>query len=449
MSLKEIINGLPAGATEPIVEQRFTPDFIQALGFDRNGMVPQFDTGAGPVDHAARVSVGRDVFIETRQNPYLYVEVKGHDSILVEGHRDYVRALSQLKRYLLAPNSETVQWGILTNSLRAQLFRKHGKVIYPATPCLDCSDIDEVVQIFKSRIESPDRGLTVAVYNNKGGVGKTTTTINLAAALTLLGKKVLAIDFDPNQQDLGDALNLPASQGQMWEVLANKGADIHSSITTYRYKTPRGNREFSFDLILSDAKMASDPELDEVKLRQHVRPNDLLKALKSIKQSEYDYIFIDVPPNWRIFSQRAVCAADVVLMPVRHDNLHSIQNAGAAITDLLPQVQDERRKLGDSGPIALPVFLNSWPSNVSQSQADVMHDAIARVIKEAKRDKNFNLLPFFYPKWTRSKRNMDIVKIRYMAHIAKADFHHVPATFCFKAAFDQYSNFAEEYFLWG
>ncbi|MEO1390267.1 MAG: AAA family ATPase [Cyanobacteria bacterium J06634_6] len=287
----------------------------------------------------------------------------------------------------------------------------------------------------------------VAGYNNKGGVGKTTTTLNLAAALALLGKKVLAIDFDPNQQDLGDALNLPASQGQMWEVLANKNSDIHSSITTYRYKAPRGNREVSFDLILSDADMASD--VDEVELRQHVKPHALLRALGTIKRSEYDYIFIDVPPNWRIFSQRAVHAADVVLMPVRHDNLHSIQNAGMAIIDLLPQMQEERRRLGDAGPIALPVFLNSWPSNVSQSQADVMHDAIARVITEAKKEKNFNLLPFFYPKWTRSKRNKEIVTIRYMAHIAKADFHHVPATFCFKAAFEQYRNFAEEYFLWG
>ncbi|MEO1391181.1 MAG: ParA family protein, partial [Cyanobacteria bacterium J06634_6] len=154
MSLQTVIDSLPPNAQEPIVEQRFTPAFIQALGFELNEMVPQFDTGKGPVDHAARANTGDDVFIETQTDPYLYVEVKGHNSVLAEGHRDYINALAQLKRYLLAPNSESVQWGILTNSLRAQLFRKHGRVIYPATPCLDCSDIDKVVQVFKERIET-------------------------------------------------------------------------------------------------------------------------------------------------------------------------------------------------------------------------------------------------------------------------------------------------------
>ena len=447
MGLQSVIEALPKGATEPIVEQRFTPAFIQALGFSADEMVPQFDTGAGPVDHAARGNSEGDQFIETRQNPYLYVEVKGHDSNLTEGHRDYVRALTQLKRYLLAPNSESVQWGILTNSLHAQLFRKHGKVIHPVTPCLDCSEINKIVKAFRKRIEATSRALTVAIYNNKGGVGKTTTTLNLAAALTLLGKRVLAIDFDPNQQDLGDALNLPASQGQMWQMLTDKNADVHDSITTYKYKAPRGNREFCFDLILSDADMAS--RIDEVKLRQEVKDHALLRALNAVKQSEYDYILIDVPPNWRIFSQRAVYAADVVLMPARHDNLHSLQNAGMAITDLLPQIQAERRRvIGDSGPVALPIFLNGWPSNVSHSQADIMHQAIVQVLKTGKK-KGFNLQPYFYPKWTRSRRSVEITKIRYMAHIAKADFLHVPAAFCFKVAFEQYRNFVGEYFLWG
>ncbi|MEA5464281.1 AAA family ATPase [Leptothoe sp. PORK10 BA2] len=446
MGLQAVIEALPTGATEPIVEQRFTPAFIEALGFNADEMVPQFNTGAGPVDHAARANSEDNFFIQTRQNPYLYIEVKGHDSNLTEGHPDYLRTLTQLKRYLLAPNSESVQWGIITNSLHAQLFRKHGKVIYPVTPCLDCTEINKVIQDFRRRIEATPRALTVAVYNNKGGVGKTTTTLNLAAALTLLGKRVLIIDFNPNQQDLGDALNLPASQGQMWRMLTDKNADVHDSITTYTYKAPRSNREFHFDIILSDSDMVS--QIDEVKLRQEVKAHALLRALAPVKQNEYDYILIDAPTNWRIFSQQAVYAADVVLMPARHDDLHSLQNAGTAITDLFPQIQSERRRIGDAGPVPLPIFLNGWPSNVSPSQTDIMRQAIVQVLKTAQK-KGFNLQPYFYPKWTRSRRNEEIAKIRYMAHVAKADFLHVPAAFCFKVAFEQYRNFAREYFLWG
>ncbi|MGD1856312.1 MAG: AAA family ATPase [Leptolyngbyaceae cyanobacterium] len=447
MSLETVIAELPDKAEESIVEQRFSPAFIKALGFNQDEMIPSFDTkGGGRVDHAVRKSTEKDQFIDTRQNPYLYIEAKGRDKDLTEGQRHYLKGLDQLKSYLLAPNSKSVQWGILTNSINAQLFRKHGKTVYPVTPCLECTDIDKVVQIFRKHIEAPARALTVAIYNNKGGVGKTTTTINLAAALTLLGKRVLAIDFDPNQQDLRDALDLPPSQGRMLDMLTEK-IDARDSITSYEYEFPRASRKASFDLILADQGRGSDDGFDEIKLTQMLRRNILLKVLQPLKQSEYDYIFIDVPPNWRIFSQRAVYAADVVLMPARHDNLHSLQNAGMAITELLPQVQALRQQQNAYGPIALPVFLNGLPSKISKYQANLMHQAIGKVIAKGESD-GFNLKPYFYPKWTAGVRSLEMRRIRYMAHIASSDFQHRPAAFCYKVAFDQYRTFAKDYFLW-
>ncbi len=444
--LKQAIQSLPQNAPEPVVSARFVPVLLRALGFDLSETVPQFETGQGPVDYAARRSSKHDRFIDTRTQPFLYVEVKGQERTLTGQHPHYTKTLVQLKRYLLAPNSESVQWGVMTNSRHAQLFRKHGKVVYPVTPCLDCSDIEQVISTFRRHIATPPRALTVAVYNNKGGVGKTTTTINLAAALTVLGKSVLAIDFDPNQQDLGDSLGMPSVKGgTLLEALSRKSASIQDSIQTYTYKHPKAPRGFAFDVILSDASMAS--EIDEVKLRQKVRPDALLRALEAVKDN-YDYILIDAPPNWRIFSQRAVYAADVVLMPAKHDNLHSFQNAAMAITELLPQVQEEHIKDGGAGPTALPVFLNSAPSSISHVQSEMMHQAIVKIIKHNRTHKNIDLTPFFYPKWVPGQRNNDMAQIQQLAYISKADFHHVPAVFGFKVAREQYFEFVREYFLW-
>lgn len=445
--LKEVIKSLPDNAPEPVVRDRFMPAFLEALGFDWSETVPEFETGRGPVDYAARHNGPDDRFIDTRRNPFLYVEVKGQDRSLADQHPHYTQTLTQLKRYLLAENSASVKWGIMTNSKSAQLFRKHGRVVYPVTPCLDCADIEAMIESFRRHIANPLKALTVAVYNNKGGVGKTTTTINLAAALTALGKKVLAVDFDPNQHDLGDALDMQSSkEGSLFSALSSKESSVRDSIDTYTYKHPRASRGFSFDVILADPAMSS---IEEWRLNQKIKRDALYKTLNEVKAADYDYILIDAPPNWRLFSQQAVYAADVVLLPARHDNFNSLQNAADSITDLLPQIQKDHAELGGAGPTALPVFLNGEPTSISHNQSEMMHQTIKRIIRTAKSEKKMDLTPFFYPKWSSSRRNVDIAKIKQMAYIAQAAYYHVPAVYGFKVAREQYLAFVREYFLWG
>ncbi len=153
--------------------------FFDALGFSLQERVPRFKTGRGrdAVDYALRHNVDENIFLQTKTNPYLLVELKGRDINLTQDSPSYKKTVKQLKGYLLDPNCKTVQWGIITNSRHIQLFRKHGKTIYPATPCLEVTR-DNVVEItyqIRNKIEHTSRALTVAVYNNKGGVGKTTT----------------------------------------------------------------------------------------------------------------------------------------------------------------------------------------------------------------------------------------------------------------------------------
>ena len=444
--VKRALQSLAPDASGKVVDSVFSKPLLNALGFTDLEIAPNFKANLQPprfADQAARKNVDDiDVFAHSKTNPLLCMEVKGRNEPFKKGHATYTKAVAQLKGYLLGSEAKSAKWGILTNSIDLQLFRRHGKVVHPITPLLPFDDVEKLIGNLRKTIENPKRALVSAIYNNKGGVGKTTTTINLAATLRVLGKKVLIIDFDPNQSDLGDALNMPPIYGKMLGVLKGKGADIREVITPYVFKHPRLNEPIGFDVVLADEEMVTTT--NEIKLRQQLQRSALLRAIDPIK-NDYDYIFIDTPPNWRIFPQLALFAADVVLIPARHDNLHSLQNAGTVITQYIPIAQEDRRKYGEAGPIALPIFMNN-ANREAPAQIRLMHEAIAAIIKKGKAN-GYNLTPFFYPKQTPGKQNLQMIAIPHMAYVSKADFLHVPAAFTHKKVLDQYKHLIKEYFV--
>lgn len=439
-SLQAALQSLPENAPEAVVNLNFSTKLLAVLGFQSQEIHPEYPTGDGKaVDQAARKTIGDDVFLHTKSNPYLLLELKGRDINLSDNSPHYQRTVKQLKGYLLAPNCRTTQWGIITNSSHIQLFRKHGKVVFPATQCLalNTENIDEIIALIRKKIEAPAKALTIAIYNNKGGVGKTTTTVNLAAILAFLGKKVLAIDFDPNQQDLTSSLGLSLSEDQVYKALISKDIELQSTAQTFSFPLRRSNTELKFDIIPADQRLASE---SEESLRSYFNPNLLHRNLEFSRQ-EYDYILIDAPPNWRLFSQQAVYAADVVLIPTKHNNLFSLENAATAMKKFIPEIQ---AKKADGSPVPLSIFFNG--EKITAPQLAVAQQEINNILKTAKRE-GFDLLSYFFPKYTNSRRDLHIHQLPSYANIASSAFSRVPAVYRDRAAHDYYKDLAKEYFL--
>ena len=152
----------------------------------------------------------------------------------------------------------------------------------------------------------------VAIVNQKGGVGKTTTCVNLAAALKAKGLRVLLCDFDPQANATsGMGVDKTRSNG-VYDVLIN-GVETEKAIVT----TPYGD------------------VLPSSKERQFL----LRKALEQVAE-RYDYIFIDCPPSLELLTLNALCAADSLLVPLQGEYY-----ALEGLSDLMGTVRIVRRGL--------------------------------------------------------------------------------------------------------
>lgn len=434
-SLKSYLQHLPQDASEAIVSTNFAPYLISYLGFSTTEIIPQYDTGGGGItDFATRRNLENDIFLQTKSNPFLLIELKGRDINLTENSPSYKATVNQLKRQLLGNNCKAAQWGIITNGSHIQLFRKHGKIIFPATTCIAITpeNIDETVALIKTKIDNTPKALTVTVYNNKGGVGKTTTTVNLAAFLAFLGKKVLVLDFDFNQGDLTRSLlNMKPEDGLLEKALTDRNIDLKSVIRPYIFKNSKG--QITFDVVPTEPKMA---EYSEFEYNAKMKIYTLHRKL-DLARYEYDYIFIDAAPNWRFTSKLAVYAADVVLLPTKHNSSFSLHNAATAIKEFLPEMQKSKK---DGTPIALPIFFNG--EKITQPQLQLAQKEINQILKNDK-----TLVHYFYPKYTPASKNSHIHHLPEYAIIASAAFECVPAVYKNRSAHEYYKDLAKEYFL--
>ncbi len=167
---------------------------------------------------------------------------------------------------------------------------------------------------------------TVAVVNQKGGVGKTTTCVNLAAALQAAGKRVLVCDFDPQgNATSGLGVDKTAVSPTIYEVLIS-GADPHRAIVT----TPWAD-------VLPSNKALAGATVELIALdRREYRLKDALAQVSG----DYDFVLIDCPPSLELLTLNGLCAADTLLVPVQCEYY-----ALEGLSDLLATVRIVKRSL--------------------------------------------------------------------------------------------------------
>jgi chromosome partitioning protein len=147
-------------------------------------------------------------------------------------------------------------------------------------------------------------GIVVSLLNHKGGVGKTTSAINIGAGLVELGKKILLIDLDP-QANLTISLGIPRQKYTIYEALRGEG-----ELVPYTHKP-------NLDIITSSLDLSGA----EMELINEAGREYILRELIGQVEADYDYVIIDCPPSLGLLTLNALTSSRFVLIPLQTEFL--------------------------------------------------------------------------------------------------------------------------------
>jgi len=264
-----------------------------------------------------------------------------------------------IRQYLdknkVAPNC-LASYGWVFNGDFFQLWRRVDGLVFPMTSIQKFTDasIPRLLQQLEYCLRNPQRALVTTCWNQKGGVSKTTNTINLGATLAAQGKKVLLIDLD-TQADLTTGLGIdPTHQSDYLHPCLNElqlknfdaAKKILQSAIQHRSFPTTDKTPLTLDVLPGERKA-----LDDFRDSNPTKPNSLdsrtkvllFKKLLELLRESYDYIFIDVSPSIDTLSDAVLLSCDTVLIPLDYGR-KALHHGVNVYQKLIPKVRGIRAK---------------------------------------------------------------------------------------------------------
>jgi len=337
---------IPISYSEPDVEQHLMTLIWEALELDftqvkkncglgtGTGLIPDFlvyqDPAQPPVlvveakkRHPNYANAPELGFADWCKDQSLYKQAVGYP--VPNNNNNGIR--QYLDKNKVAPNC-LASYGWVFNGDFFQLWRRVDGLVFPMTPIqkFTQTNIPKLLQQLEYCLRNPQRALVTTCWNQKGGVSKTTNTINLGATLAAQGKNVLLIDLDA-QTDLTAGVGLSSippstphadylrpSLDQLQLKNFDDAKKILQAAIQHRNFPTSDKSLFSLDILPGERKFI-DNFIDGLPFDNKTKVQ-LFKKLCELLREEYDYIFIDVAPSLNILTDAVLLSCDTVLIPL-------------------------------------------------------------------------------------------------------------------------------------